>query len=200
VFDLLQVVVGVIFSPSDTFRELKLRWLVVWGLVIALLAHVPWVFLQVALMPKESASKLGSNGLLIFIGTNSIGRFLIIVPIYALVIWGTSRLLGGRSKFTDMLQVTSFATVPFFLIIPVLVIGILIGEGGLALLNITRTVMDIWFVVLVVIGVRETDGFTIWRSISAAVLLPILLTSIIGAIALGPQLSEYLPKTPAPNG
>ncbi len=197
--DLLQMLVGMVFSPSYVFRQLKLRWLILRGVVITVLAQVPWIFLYIALIPKETASEMGTNGLLIFILTNLGARLVLLVLVYALVLWGIGKLLGGDSSFVDMLHVTLFSNVPAFLIIPVLFISIGLGDKGLTLLNVTRYVMELWYFLLVVIGVREMQGFTILKTIVATIVLPIVVIMLLQTVAMYPILSKYLPMGSGPN-
>ena len=197
--DLLQMLVGMIFSPSYIFRQLKLRWLILRGVIITILAQVPWIFLYIALIPKETASEMGTNGLLIFILTNLGARLVLLVLVYALALWGIGKLLGGDSSFVDMLHVTLFSNVPAFLIIPMLFIGIGLGDKGLTLLNVTRYVMELWFFLLVVIGVREMQGFTMLRAIVATIVLPIVAIILLQTLALFPVISKYLPMGSSPD-
>ncbi|MCL4439762.1 MAG: YIP1 family protein, partial [Firmicutes bacterium] len=84
-----------------------------------------------------------------------------------------AELLGGRGRAVGVLTVLAFADIPRVLVIPFQVISVILVDSlfGRFLTVAVSLLAFIWWAVLLVIGLREIQGFSTGRAV-AALLIP----------------------------
>lgn len=216
----LELIYGVIFDPAGTFRRIAGsppmgKALLAFSTVKVLSALV---FLVGGLFTTRSMldSLPGHPGQVMD------GMLRAMAPVvaffgllYEYIKWfvysGTLYLLaglsGGRGKAAGVLAATGLASLPALLFLPVQMLVLVLGGGvtggsvisGL-LIFLTWIAVLVWGVVLVVIGIRETQGISTGRAVlvaftpaALAVLILILLVVIIIAVAapIGLFLNQF---------
>jgi hypothetical protein len=189
--NVLERVVGVMSQPVVTLRELTERPRVPWALIVT--AVIALISSLAGIGRADRGSQFGGLG-----GTGSefgpspeLRRILVVgsvvlSPVLAtifLVVWagilqGISRLLGGTGAYAGTLSGLGFAGVPYVLGIPAQVLPLVFGTVGAALSGLVQFGLLIWVLVLDVIVVRENHDFSTGRAV-AAVLLPIAVVILL---------------------
>ncbi|KJS69518.1 MAG: hypothetical protein JL50_01580 [Peptococcaceae bacterium BICA1-7] len=185
---LFELVYGTLFDPVHTFRRisnnLPLGWTVlIFSLVKVLSVTVLWYTLPSELMDRDIAGVYDQ-------GMEEVFRVMVPVIIagalvYDYVKWfvysGALHLLadlaGGSGRAAGVLVVTGLAALPSLLFLPVQILITLLGGNWMAdLINflIVLAVL-IWGLVLVIIGIRETQQLSTGSAV---------LVSLIPAIAI----------------
>lgn len=175
---IVELFYGVIFAPSEIFRRVAKNPPLSQGIIIFLVVSVMTTLAgtlaspQVPEFPPEFAAVLQSaRPYLLMLGVFFAAMFWFI---QAGVIHLIAELLGGTARSVTVLVVFALIKIPGLIMIPVHVANRFLEEsffsiflsvaGGLAVF--------LWTVILLIIGLRETEGFSTGRA-AAAVFIPI---------------------------
>jgi hypothetical protein len=187
-FNVLEAAVAVITRPASAMREITAArpWLA--GLLLYVAANVLNVLASMAarptdiissaewalplLLPPELEGALAMRQSPLTWVVFRVVLSLVMLVSTAGVFYLVGRLLSGRGTFGGLLATQGFASVPNFLLAPVAAMLNLAG-WPLALLNWPLGVaFGVWTLVLGVIGIRESLGFSTGRAV-ATVLIPV---------------------------
>ncbi len=205
--------INILKSPNSTFKKildskegLKFPFLIV--LVSGIIAGVNSYYYRLSSIAhmKATYAKMGLDistlGHLMhepnFI--NQIVRMIVLAPLswilISFIIFIFSRLFKGKSSFKGILTVTGYVQV-VSIIGGIISIIIVTGLNQLLLDGIILFVIEIWALVLLIIGVREANKFSTLRALGA-VILPFVIFVII---IVGLVITVLLPaKTSALAG
>ncbi len=175
---------GILFNPTETFREVEsegigeaFKQLLVLTLVLAvgtgLVAYLTMAAMETMLksaIPSEmpiGAEVQGLSGFLIISAIVGTYIFTVLgVIIGALVIHIFVYLFGGRQGVEQTLKTAMYAVTPTLLL------------GWLPLINV---IAGLWSLVLFVLGIRELQKISTGAAI-LAVILPIILCAVIASV------------------
>ncbi len=179
---LLETAVSVITQPVLTLRRVTREQRVGWGIGLVAVVAGASLALQAATVsprdfagePSQAADSFESGvRVVLIIGALTLGPImgLSLVALTVGVVHLTSKLLRGSGIYAGLFVGFAFAEVPTALGIPVGLIPLVLGAGGV-LAWLVQSGLTIWSIVLVVIAVRENNEFTTGRAI-AAFLIPV---------------------------
>jgi hypothetical protein len=190
-FNLLDALVGVITRPVPTMATIATArpWLIALAvyMVIALIGGVASMVgvnidAQLAQMPPEMRDQFEPLFRALFNPGTAIISALVSAPIWLTIIsaiyFGVGRLLHGQGAFSSVFSTQAFATVPS---VGASVLTALLNLAGPMLAPLTGLVglgFGIWTLVLSVIGIRESMGFSTGRAV-ATVLIPLAVIIVV---------------------
>ncbi|MHB9093533.1 MAG: YIP1 family protein [Eubacteriales bacterium] len=194
---LAELIYGVIFTPRVTFRKFTEDPPLFQGFVVFLLVVILTSLMNTLVPPDFSKGSAELAGALAktrpYIGI--IGALLAFIGWFmqAGVFHLFAELLGGRGRAVGVLTVLAFADIPRVLVIPFQVISVILVDSlfGRFLTVAVSLLAFVWWAVLLVIGLREIQGFSTGRAV-AALLIPfgilglviiVLTAAIVGFIA-----------------
>ncbi|NTW05007.1 MAG: YIP1 family protein [Peptococcaceae bacterium] len=188
----LELIYGIIFEPGKTFQQIAERPPLNKVLIIFLL-------FQALSMVLFIAGGVFSKGFSAFSGAAGMGgtiKALLFIMAFAgfilsfvkwlmssAVIFFLSDLLGGRGKSSAVLAVTGLAFIPAMIISPLQLWLILMGSHWWSYVLAALTMIGgwCWVIVLLIIGLRETQHLSNGKSI-AVIFMPVVL--VIGLVVL----------------
>jgi len=168
----------VIFKPGAALRRISRNKPVSSAILVFLL-----VSFMVSLTPFLAGDMIQTNPLLAVILSFSASMFRLVgVLIASLFLFLVSRFFRGRGSLLGVFSALGFAHFVFILLPLVEFIGVM--QGGLEFFVIWfRYIIFIWFALLFVLSVRESQGFTTLRAlitIAATFLLVVILSGFVG--------------------
>lgn len=206
-FNFLDALQGVITRPVPTMATIAAArpWLIALGvyLVIALIGSLASIVSlnvdqQLVQMPDEMRDQFAPLLRLLFNPGTVIATTLVSAPIWLVIgsaiYFGVGRLLGGQGAYSSIFSTQAFASVPS---VGASVLTALLTLAGPMLAPLTGLVglgFGIWSLVLSVIGVRESMGFSTGRAV-ATVLIPLAVIVVICcclAIVLGATIAGII--------
>ncbi len=197
-FDLIY---GVIFEPAITFRGLAEKPPILKTLLIFSIAQIlSMLFFVLGGIYSDGHMISGLPGTVslakaVLFGVAFGGFIFSYVKwfIYSGILFFISELLGGSGKAVGALSATGLASVPAMLLAPIQLLLILIGNHWWTYLlaGILMLVTWIWFIILLVIGFRETQHLeggkslaVVFIPIAAVVVLAVLLLIAVSAVLM----------------
>ncbi|MHB8918410.1 MAG: YIP1 family protein [Desulfocucumaceae bacterium] len=217
----LELIYGVLFNPAGTFRQIAAsppmgKVLLAFSTVKVLSALV---FLVGGLFSTRSVldSLPGQPGLdmdgILRAMAPLVAFFGLLYEyikwfVYSGILYLLAEFSGGRGRAAGVLAATGLASVPALLFLPVQLLALVLGGGVMGggvisglLIFLTWIAVLVWGVVLVVIGIRETQGISTGRAVlvaftpaalSVAVIILLLLLLIIAVAApIGLFLNQF---------
>lgn len=178
----MSLVLDVLTEPADAFRYLAQHRRLGLALVVYVISLLPTAYgpsldvaddLTLLFQPEASGLMLGlqssiSNVLLLFVS--------------AALLHLVARLLGGRGRYAQIVQAEGMAALPMLLVAPFTVLA---NMGVLPFLyHVAVLAAMVWSVVLSVVAIRETYGFTTGRAIAALVLQAVAAVVLAVGVAL----------------
>jgi tetratricopeptide (TPR) repeat protein len=176
---LAKLALGVIISPIATFDQILRRELVLPGLLIMVTAGTVaaiGVLLSFYYRSQGSLFELGSSS-----PTGELGALLII----ALVVDGLARLMRGQGSYIQTLTVLAWANA-------VRVAALLLSLSPA--LSAFSSVVQLWAIVVSIIGVRKAHKFSGLRSV-IAYLVGLLVTATLYSLLRSYYLTAAYPAT-----
>ncbi|HWI54071.1 MAG TPA: Yip1 family protein [Desulfobacteria bacterium] len=174
-----ELIYGVLFNPVRTFRSIADDPPVFHGFLIFILVLIITSLVNILLpqdlaeMPPELAGVASQAGPSIVI----VGAIMTTVLwfVQAGVLQVIAELLGGRGKAVGVLTVLALAGIPGLLMVPFRVAGYFLAESFAgSFLTIAGALLTyVWWVVLLVLGLRETQRFSTLKAV-AAIIAPIV--------------------------
>lgn len=187
-----ELIYGTLFNPVRTFRSISNAPPLFHGFIIFISVVVVTSLVNMLLpqdlseMPPQLAEAAVQVG----------PSVVIIGAIFSLVLWLVqagilqviAELLGGRGKAVGVLTILALAGIPSVLVVPLRVISYLFEESlaGSFLTIVGSLLAFLWWIVLIVLGLREVQGFSTGKAVATVVapLVGILLIIIVTAISL----------------
>ncbi len=196
--DKVDIITGVIFAPTETFRKLSERNYLGLALLIAVFSQLPAMLLSPILMPEVeynlTAPAVAQNILL------SLGSIFVFGGLFHI----SCKVLGGEGQYLKLVQTFGFATLPRLLLAAFIPLSYtnMMGEGVISALNFASTGTMIWWLILTIVAIRETYEFTTMRTLgSVLVLFGIIIVLYMVVIAvLSVVYPEILPEMPDMTG
>jgi hypothetical protein len=185
-----EIIYGVIFSPTATFRKISAEPPLFLGFIIFLTVIVLTSLVNTLIPPDlsgleaqftDAIAKAGPYLGIIGAVFSFLGWF-IQAGIYHLF----AELVGGHGKATGVLTVLAFSELPKAIIIPLQVISYFKAETFLGrFLSIAAVIAAVvWGIILLVIGLKEIHQISISRAIAVVILpLAVIFVSITVIIA-----------------
>lgn len=198
-FDLIY---GTLFNPSATFRAIAGEPPVFYGFLIFMSVVVITSLVNIILpqdmgeMPPELAEVLAQAGpSLVIVGAIVSTLFWFI---QAGILQVIAELMGGRGKAVGVLTVLALAGIPSVLAVPFRVLGYFLGDSfvGSFLTIVGSLLVFVWWVVLLVLGLREVHQISTGKAIAVIIspfagLMLMLIVTIISLFAfIAPLLSN----------
>ncbi len=180
---ILNISTHILTLPKKGMQQLRHHQFSVWTLVILILAGVSRSLMTAA---REAISYS-----LVELVLKGIG-FALTTLFTAGIIYILAKLFKGKGTFWQTFQACGFSYLPLIFLGPLnLVLALLAFPQGLWLIsNAIAAVLNIWSFVLIIIGIKETQSLSIWKTLfvllAPAILVLILL--IIATIGIGISL------------
>lgn len=168
----LVLIWGIIFKPAPTFRRIleeKPMWLAV---------SIVFIFgVSLALFSQLTSQEIP-------IMAKRVGLFLPLIYLAVWVIFGillqkTGRSFGGRGTFKDTLLVIGIAPVVILLVQLFSSVLYRFIQAGPLLWRILGALMGIWFVAIIIVGIREAHRFSVMKAILAFLITVVLCAFVI---------------------
>ncbi len=185
-YSFIELIYGILFAPAVTFRKISQDPPLLYGFIVFFTVEV-LIFLTSTLIPPD----FSRIPLEIADGLVKAGPYLgIIGVLLAFLGWfiqaGVFQLfaefLGGQGRAIGVLTVLAFADLPSIFIIPFQVIGYFTADSflGSFLATAVPIIVFVWWAVLLIIGLRETQQFSTGKAV-ATLLIP---AAILGAAVI----------------
>jgi hypothetical protein len=191
--DLIELMTGIIFSPRETFQDLKQHKVVVPATILYLIAGLPFILVSQALNPEAQVSLTApvvAQSLLINIFT---------LFIVAGLIYLSAKILGGEGDYLQMVQAVGFASLPRILLAIFLPFVYTMGARIEVIFGYANIAVSFWCFVLGVLAISETHEFTVGRAVGTLfvmlgllIVLAIIVTYIVAIFFKGalPELPQ----------
>ncbi len=194
-FDLIY---GVVFQPAGTFRLIGQNPPIIKVVIIFSIIQVLSMLLFI-LGGVYSGNNMagGFPGMAGFIKAAlfvmAFGGFVFAYIkwfLYSSVFYFLAQLIGGSGKALGTLAVTGLASIPVMLLSPLQLLLILLGGNWWAYLlsGLIMTVTAIWFIALLVIGLRETQQLSSGKAL-AVVFIPVATIIVLSILLLTAAMS-----------
>ena len=150
--NVFQRIVGVLFSPGETFADIARRPDILWPLLLLLVIGYATTFMLVprmdmdAALAEQAAQMKKQNPNMTDDDIERIGRIgkasmkvmqfigpligVIMYLVIALVLWGAARMMGGQGEYKQALSATLYAWVPLVLFSIILTI-VAVARGSI---------------------------------------------------------------------
>lgn len=199
----LELMYGALFAPVTTFRQVAARPRPDRAVLVLLAVSV--VSAGAGALSAEREAGLAALPVSLSLGPVAfllglIGPF-VIWYLQASALHLTAELLGGAGRVLTLLTLLALAAVPQVFSAPALLLGVLTRSslGGWLSLGI-----GVWVIVLQVLAVRETYGFSTGRAVGTLFLPLGALVALTVAVAVAlaasfwPLFQQFLPGPGAP--
>lgn len=199
-----ELVYGTIMSPVSTFRRIStepplFKSFIIYIVVVILAALTGAIIPESSVVPSELSEV-----------TIQAGPYLSVIAVLGnLVLWFLQggvyqifgELLGGTGKGLTTLTVLALAEIPRALLIPFQVLNYFLGESGIS--SFIYTVLTIGFMIwsgfILIIGLRETQKISTFRSV-ISVLAPIIIAILLIILLLAGLIVFLYPMIGSLNG
>lgn len=211
--DFLELVYGVLFDPVRTLEAVAEKPPLALAFLIVTVICVLDVATGLLAASRAMTAGLYNNDLETFLSS-----FRALAPLGAVIglFWGyvkwfgysafihlAAELLGGKGVATGVLVVVGLAGIPSILMVPVNLLSLWLGTGGLIIIALAGLAILVWSIVLLVIGLKQVHGLTSGRSFLAVVspflLLLVLFIIIIAALVAVASSMPFGMRNPGPG-
>ena len=174
----VELLYGVLFSPKAAFRRivdenLLFQGFVIFVVITLLTSLIDFLGIRnFSGIPSEFVSSFSQAGP--YLGITAVVFAFISWFFKAGILQLFAELLGGQGRAVEVLTVLALAATPKVFVIPFQVLGFfLVGSFAASFLSVAVSIsVSVWSLVLVVIGIRETQKLSGGRAV-AAVALPL---------------------------
>ncbi len=196
----LDLIYGVLFEPADTFKKVAEAPPLGLSFLIFSLVNITAIFMSFLTFFHLLGKSFPGGGdvrvdltlsmilLIVFLGLLvKICNWLLSASVFHLL----AELLGGRGGVRGLLAIVGLSYLPFFFLAPVELLLLIWGLNGVVVVTvmILNFLIFIWWLALMVLGVRQEYCFSSGSALAAVFLpifpfifflmLPVLLAAII---------------------
>ena len=164
-------------SPVELFRRLREHPAVLQGILVATVGQMLF-----ALGPGAVTEIPGMEGAAVFHPAADVVLTVLGYLVYVIALHATARALGGDGRLAAGVSALGLASAPFLLYAPIHVAATLAGVPLLASIGFVG--LSLWGLVLDILAVRETYGFSTGRAIGAMFLSFLVLAVMVVAAVI----------------
>lgn len=187
-----ELIYGTLFNPVDTFTKVSHDPPLFQGFIIFMIS-VLLTSVSRILLPQDMADVSPEVAAVVSQAGPSVAVFSAIITlvfwfIHAGILQVVAELLGGRGTAVGVLTVLALAGIPGVLAIPFQVAGYFLSESFLgSFLAVAGNLLAfVWWIIILVLGIRQVHGFSTGKSVATVVapIIALLLIIIVMVVAM----------------
>jgi hypothetical protein len=188
---------GIITRPVATLNEIAREKPVGWGLLIytgvTLLSWIAVIFDPATYETYQEMMYLLPIAIPLYAILIAILFFsFFFLFIFSLALHLIARLLGGKGGYWNLFSAYTFASFPLIITAPITVISGFLGNFGSFLSGLTSFGISIWVLILQVIAVRESHGFSTGMSVLSYIITIVILVILPIALIIWRMIAYLL--------
>ncbi|HOJ11097.1 MAG TPA: hypothetical protein PK733_10960 [Clostridiales bacterium] len=188
----VQLVLSVLIHPIDTFRiiksrKLKINYLQLSSLLLFMVVVVRIIYIYMLHYPLSNLTIRDTNVLLEII------RMTVPIITWVVACYALTSIMDGETTFLETLISATLSMMPYiFFIIPFALLSKIMSGTDIGTFNLILKFIWIWVAMLIIIGVKELNDYSIIKTLNICVLNLITMILICAIIVLFLALASQL--------